>query len=285
MRTKTTHNMALPWLHILLLLGLCCVDYIKAICTYEQITGKIANGGATLSSATSVTACFQACQYDPTCMAFSYTSTCSLHTGKTAYKLVDSNSPGFDHYFMKECDYWNYAGLVEGCGSTYFADKMGDTGTTVPATSRSNCWYNCLEHPRCIGWDWTPGPDTCSLLSDQGLQTLTDAVGTEHHTIICPGEPYDSLETGWSYYPMYYVKGGVRQTGSFTLVECQDACYNDNDCLAIDWDIDWETCYMHMVKKNGKLTHCVNELTWSKNAYHMKKTACGGDFPPPFITT
>jgi len=222
------------------------------------------------SDATDEAACELACQYDPTCHAYNILgSDCSLHTPKTAYRLT-AEETGASHGYMESCTMWNYAGWEEGCGVTKTEDMAGTECKTMTASNEHSCWYQCMEWPRCQAYDWDGS--ACSLCSDLGAATLVATDGTTHHPVLCPEAPYSNFISGLLYYPMMRVAGAKLQDGTMSFVECQTACNTDSDCTAADYDVDKRHCFFH--KATPKDTSCENPLIWSKNTYHVKKTAC-----------
>jgi len=268
---------AATWLGLLLYLPY----NVHGACTTTTVSDYApASGGEEDSSAASESDCEEACQYDPTCHAYTWeSSTCTLHTPKTAYRVEDAS--GATHGYMENCDMWNYAGWSEGCGSTKVDDMACTNGKEMTASNEHSCWYQCLEWPRCMAWDWDGS--ACYLCSDKGLETLEAAAGTTHHPILCPELPFAYFLSGWHYYPMMRVAGAKLQSGEMSFEDCQAACDADSTCTAVDWDVDKTHCFFHT--SDNKDTSCENPLIWSKNTYHMKKTACTTtpDYPAAFF--
>merc|ERR1712004_432269 len=137
----------------------------RAACTASAISRtqfKPSGTAFNTIASSDAAACKTSCENDPRCMAYTLDSAsgdCSLHSSKTAYnKLVDSGTSAVLHTYLQcdAADYWTYYGWNQGCGSTYAANMKASNGVAVTASTRWSCWYQCLQYPRCGGWDWDP---------------------------------------------------------------------------------------------------------------------------------
>ncbi|ESN93645.1 hypothetical protein HELRODRAFT_180736 [Helobdella robusta] len=206
--------------------------YICTGCTWTLYTDKQMSGGTLQSAITSQLGCQSKCAELAGCVAYEWAKINNVNN--QCFTFTISTIPtnyvsGIDHYICtgSDCTWLAYPGY----------QAFGGYG--VPnINSLQACQTYCRNNRPCVAIEWTGSVSDvrCFLFNTTSLPTTTGVSGVDHY--ICA--PRDC---SWTAYNNSQRFNGVQVQNAVTVDQCKAACTSTQNCKAIDFNRNSNTCY------------------------------------------